>query len=156
MAPLSDSDGIRRLRARPTLNAGRHLAGLLWGVLLVLGGVSVWNSIRTADPEVPDVWRVSLASPDAAGGMTSAIRTMGNDRPAVLRLEWPSHPNAVEYRLRFRADGSVAPPPVAVQRPVFLYDLESDVLRLPPEFEWEVAAVLSDGSEVVSPWRSYP
>jgi hypothetical protein len=147
---------IQARRARPSFRADRRVVRLLWGFLLVLGGSLVWNSISRQDPEVADVWRISLASPDASAGMTSAIRRLDSDRPALLRLEWPAHPNAVEYHLRFRSGTNAAPPPVAVQRPVFLYDLESDVLRLPDRFDWEVAAVLPDGSEVVSPWRSYP
>jgi len=146
---------IRRGRARPSLDTRRPFPLAMWGILLVTGGVLTWAVIPHRRPPVPDVWRISAVGADAQ--MTSTIRDPGHGAAPLLRLEWPAHPQAVEYRLRFRAlDGTPGPTPLAVPTPVFLYDLHSDVLRLPREFEWEVTAVLPDGSEVVSPWRRHP
>ncbi len=154
-SPNEPSRPIRRGRPRPSVRAQSSQRLFVWGVIFVAGGVAVWASISKPTGEVPAVWRVSSANADAASQMTSVIRELGSDAPDLLRLEWPAHPSATEYRIRFQSErGQLAP--VSVRSPVFLYDLESNVLRLPSSFEWEVAAVLPDGSEVVSPWRSYP
>jgi hypothetical protein len=129
----------------------------MWGILLLTGGVLAWAATPRERATLPDVWKVTVAGTDAQAEMRSQIRDLGDGTSPLLRLEWPEHPDAEQYRIRFRGiDGAPGPSPLAVQSHVFLYDLRSDVLRLPDEFEWEVTAVLPDGSEVVSPWRRHP
>ena len=88
-------------------------------------------------------------------GLRSGTRTTGTDQGDLLRLEWPPHPRAQGYVLRFMDRYGNGPAPLPVQGTVFLYDLESDVLALPREFEWEVSALLPDGSHVVTPRSRY-
>ena len=152
--PPDTDHRIRRGRARPAFRLGSGLSRLAWGGLLVAGGIATWGSVGEEPAPLPEVWNPTAASADASSRMTSALRNVG--AAPLLRLEWPEHPGAVEYRIRFRGGSFSTPTALAVQSPVFVYDLESDVLRLPDEFQWEVAAVLADGSEVVSPWRTYP
>lgn len=152
----SSPGAIRRGRARPTVSGSRAPL-TVWGILLLAGGILTWSVIPRSRPDVPDVWKVSAASSATESQMISTIRELGSDSPTLLRLEWPEHPAAVEYRIRFRtSDGAPGPTPLAVRSSVFLYDLQSDVLALPRVFEWEVTAVLPDGSEIVSPWRRHP
>lgn len=153
----SSSDArIRRGRARPTVRRGAGLSIAAWGGLLLAGGIATWSSIARSPASIPDMWNPTVASADASARMTSALRQLSSGAKPLLRLEWPEHPGAQEYRIRFRSADGPTPTALAVQSPVFLYDLQSDVLRLPDEFEWAVAAVLRDGSEVASPWRAYP
>ncbi len=147
---------IRRGRARPSVRRGAGLSLAAWGVLLLAGGIATWSSIPRGAASIPEMWNPTIVSADASSQMTSVLRQLPSGAAPLLRLEWPEHPGAVEYRIRFRSGEGPTPPALAVQSPVFLYDLQSNVLRLPAEFQWEVAAVLRDGSEVVSPWRSYP
>ncbi|GJM45323.1 MAG: hypothetical protein DHS20C21_21650 [Gemmatimonadota bacterium] len=135
---------------------GPELSFTAWGVLLLVGGVATWSSIARKPTPVPTVWNPTVAAANATSQMTSALRHVSSGAPTLLRLEWPEHPGATEYRIYFRGADGRRPPTLSVRSSVFLYDLESNVLRLPARFEWEVAAVLEDGSEVVSPWRTYP
>jgi len=125
----------------------------LWGGVFLAGGVAVWMAVPRVDHPVATAWRASEASPGRE--LRSEIRA-GAGEPALLKLEWPAYPEAQGYRLRFRDAEGRTLPPVTVESTVFLYDLGSDVLDLPSSFEWEVAAVLRDGSEVVAPPRVHP
>jgi hypothetical protein len=103
------------------------------------------------------VWRGTAEPETAAEALQSGLRpgaTRGHGD--LLRLWWPVHPLAREYRLTFRGPAGGGPDPVNVRGNIFLYDLDSNALQLPAEFTWEVAAVLPDGTEVRSPPRSYP
>lgn len=89
------------------------------------------------------------------GGMTSGIRALGPDAPALLRLEWPAQQGAAEYRIHFHVDGLPIAEPLTSPTPVFLYDLETDPFGLPDRFDWAVTTVFPDGREVTSPWRTH-
>jgi hypothetical protein len=89
-------------------------------------------------------------------GLASVIRAGGREQNELLRIEWPAHPRAERYLLRFLDESGRGPAPVTVQGTVFLYDLESDVFHLPSTFQWEVTAVLTDGSHVVTPASRFP
>jgi hypothetical protein len=153
----SSPGAIRRGRARPHLATRRPFPPAAWGILLVAGGVLAWAAIPHHHTTLPAVWKVSAADTDAQSEMRSQIRQLGGDSSSLLRLEWPEHPRAVKYRIRFRTDdGTPSPAPLEIPSPVFLYDLHSNVLQLPRDFDWEVTAVLRDGSEIVSPWCHHP
>jgi hypothetical protein len=151
--PSPTPDSAPAAARRPRVPSGA------WGALLFLGGALVWASVP--DPvdrgSLPEVWRGTGEPRAAADALQAGLRpgrTRG--RGDLLRLSWPAHPLAREYRLTFRLPGGGGPEPVTVRGNIFLYDLDSNALRLPAEFTWEVAAVLPDGSEVRSPARSYP
>ena len=117
---------------------------VLWGIVLLAGGLAAWHSV--ADREtVPVAWQETAGPSGPASRMAAELRSGGPSD--LLRLEWPAHPRARSYEVRF--EGASAP--VTVQGTVFLYDLQSNVLHLPSDFGWEVSAVLPDGSEVVTP-----
>ena len=131
-----------------------RMAGFLWGLVFAAGGIAVWIA-APAGKRAPSPWGQVLEAGAGGEGMGSYVRwTEG--QPEILRLEWPAHPNARSYRLRFRSLDGAPLPPVTLQNTVFLYDLRRDVLDLPESFEWEVAAVLQDGSEIVAPPRTHP
>ena len=125
---------------------------LRWGVVFLCGGIAVWSSIRGRSDPVPEVWKATSGPAGRASRMESDVRKSGPHPGDLLRLEWPPHPGAQSYLLRIRGEGR-APISVNVSGNVFLYDLQSDVLHLPRELEWEVSAVLADGSQAVTPSR---
>lgn len=117
----------------------------------------VWSSIRGGgDARVPEVWNEATGPSGPTDEMQSALRPAGPTQGSLLRLEWPSHPNAESYRIQFLDSRGLGPAPVPVQSTVFMYDMRSNVLNLPSEFEWVVVAILPDGSEIVTPPRRYP
>jgi len=120
-----------------------------WGILLLAGGIATWQSISERE-RLPVAWRQS-AGEGAAAQLQAELRPGGARRGDLLRLEWPAHPSASSYRVRFAAGDGNPRAPISVPGTVFLYDLDSNVLRIPRDFEWEVSAVLEDGSEVVTP-----
>jgi len=128
----------------------------LWGVLFIVGGLVVWSSISRDDSGMPEVWRETADPAHPERHLVSATRASENPQGDLLRMEWPAHPQAQHYLVRFRDANGRGPAPVSVQGTVFLYDLNSDVLHLPSRFEWEVTAVLVDGSHVVTPSRRFP
>ena len=130
----------------------RKILPVLWGVVLLGGGIVVWSSSRGRVDPVPGVWKETSGPAGPVSELRNDVRTSGPDQGDLLRLEWPTHPRAESYLLRFQGEGR-PPIPVPVQGNVFLYDLQSDVLRLPRDLEWEVSAILADGSEVVTPSR---
>jgi hypothetical protein len=106
---------------------------------------------------LPEVWRGTTEPDAAAEALQSGLRPgAARGHGDLLRLWWPVHPLALEYRLTFRGAAGEDSAPVSVRGNIFLYDLDSNALHLPAEFTWEVAAVLPDGTEVRSPPRSYP
>jgi hypothetical protein len=129
---------------------------VIWGALLLLGGLGVWWSLPRGSEDVPDAWKESRGP--RAGAETLVAETRRPDPAAgqLLRLEWPAHPRAEGYIVRFQDEKGLGPAPVPVQGTVFLYDLQSNVLHLPEVFEWEVLARLPDGSHVVTPLQRYP
>ena len=147
-----------RASSRPsaTPDSRRRVLPLLWGVLFVLGGITVWLSIPRSDEDLPEAWKQTSGPEDAPTEMVSSVRPGGALQGSLLRLEWPAHPHATGYRLRFRMPNGAARPPVTVQGTVFLYDLQSNALRLPSEFEWQVSAELADGSEILTPAQRFP
>lgn len=148
---------IRRGRARATVSGARPWTPLLWGVLLVAGGVLTWKTVPR--PGSPHEWSGPVSSSveaSAMGGMTSGIRSLGTEAPALLRMEWPAQAGAVEYRIHFQVDGQPIASPLTSPTPVFLYDLESNPFGLPDRFDWAVTAVFPNGREVTSPWRTHP
>lgn len=155
-APVATT-GIRSRRARISLAApgrGRIPAALvpvLWGAVFLAGGLAVLSAVPRSRDRLAALWKASSEPAAAAREMISEVHaaTVGGD--ALLKLEWPSHPDARGYRIRFRDAEGHALAPVTVEQSVFLYDLKSDVLGLPDSFEWEVSAVLGDGTEVVAP-----
>ena len=154
-SPGLATTGIRPTRARVSVSVTRTripgaLIPVLWGLVFLLGGVAVWSSIpHSADP-LAAPWKASSDPTMAARQMTSEVHANAGG-PGLLKLEWPAHPDARGYRIRFHDTEGRALAPVTVQSSVFLYDLRSDVLGLPDSFEWEVSAVLRDGTEVVTP-----
>ena len=90
-----------------------------------------------------------------ADALRTDVRPGGGVQGDLLRLEWPQHPRAQEYQIRFRDSGGSGPAPVTVSGTVFLYDMKSNALRLPEKFTWEVSAVLPDGSEIVTPRQGF-
>jgi hypothetical protein len=135
----------------------RGLHPLLFGLLLLSGGIATWGVARSGGERgVPDVWN-ETSGPDApVVRMVSELKPAGPAQGKLLRLEWPEHPRAETYRIRFTDAGGYGPAPVPVQSTVFLYDMDTNVLNLPTHFDWTVIAVLPDGSEVITPQRSYP
>jgi hypothetical protein len=129
---------------------------LLWGLLFVVGGITVWLSIPRPDEDLPGAWKQTAGAEVAPTELVSSVRPGGARQGSLLRLEWPAHPTATGYRLRFRTPDGTARPPVTVQGTVFLYDLHSNALRLPSEFEWQVSAELADGSEILTPAQRFP
>jgi hypothetical protein len=129
----------------------------VWGALFLVGGIALWMAVpgTGGSSHVPEVWR-ETTGPATTDAMQSNVRTGGALQGDLLRLEWPSHPHAHQYRLRFLDTSGNGPAPVTVQGTVFLYDMRSNALHLPPSFTWEVTAVLTDGSEVVTPRRLFP
>lgn len=119
-------------------------APVVWGIVLLAGGVAAWHSIVDRET-VPEAWQETAGPTGPASHMAAELRSGGPSD--LLRLKWPAHPSARSYEVRFEG----APAPVTVQGTVFLYDLQSNVLNLPSDFDWQVSAVLSDGSEVVTP-----
>ncbi|MEZ5064230.1 MAG: hypothetical protein R3B81_05815 [bacterium] len=148
--PLPYDSDVHRERSR------RGIHPVLFGLLLLSGGVAVYGSVRgDGADEVPKAWR-QVDGPDApATAMVSEVKTDGSNG-SLLRLEWPAHPKAESYRIRFIDARGAGPAEVPVQSNVFLYDLSSDVLHLPRTFDWIVTAVLPDGSEIVTPKRHHP
>jgi hypothetical protein len=150
---------IRRGRARPTVSGTRSLPPLVWGLLLVAGGFLTWKAVPRH--EAAPAWiasagpatTASVAGP-AAGGMTSGIEEL-RETPPLLRMEWPAQPGASGYRILFHVDGEAIASPLTSPTPVFLYDLDSNILGLPDRFDWAVSAVLPDGREIVSPWQHH-
>ncbi len=135
----------------PTLGRGqRTWPPVLWGVVLLGGGLAIWHSIA-GWTSVPEAWRATSGVEGPTTDMVSIVRAGGSQQGDLLRLEWPAHPKASAYHVRFRGPSGRVPTPVPVQGTIFLYDLRSNVLQLPREFDWEVTAVLADGSEVVTP-----
>jgi hypothetical protein len=130
------------------------MGGFLWAAVFLAGGIAVWTA-APRDEAHPSPWRQTADPSGASAGLDSEIRASAGE-PGILRLEWPSHPRARSYRLRFRGGDGAPLPPVTLEGTVFLYDLRSDVLDLPDSFEWEVAAVLRDGSEIVAAPRRHP
>lgn len=147
--------GIRPGRARVSVIAPRArvpaaAAPVLWGAVFLLGGMAVFSTVpRTGDP-LAEPWKASTDPTAAAREMMSAVHASAGEA-GLLKLEWPAHPEARGYRVRFRDPQGHVLAPVTVDHNVFLYDLESDVLGLPDDFEWQVSAVLRDGTEVVTP-----
>ncbi|MGH2570680.1 MAG: hypothetical protein ACRDGR_05600 [bacterium] len=123
---------------------------LRWGIVLFAGGVATWCSIE--EPQVvPEAWRVTSGPDGPTTHMTAEVRPGGPRQSDLLRLEWPPHPNATAYFVRFEEHDGRSAAPIPVRGTVFLYDLDVNALRLPRSFAWEVGAVLRDGSEVVTP-----
>lgn len=142
----------RTTAVEPRRRRGLHPA--LFGMLLVAGGVAVWGSVRGDRAAVPEAWDETTGPNGPAAHMVAQVKPSG---PAtLLRLEWPAHPAADGYRIRFLDERGVGPAAVPVQSTVFLYDMQTNVLHLPSRFDWVVTAILPDGSEVVTPTRSYP
>ena len=147
--------GIRPTRARVSVSVTRTrvpaaLVPVLWGLVFLAGGLAVWSSIPHSGDSLAAPWKASADPTTAARQMVSEVHASAGE-PGLLKLEWPAHPDARGYRIRFRDTQGHALAPVTVQSSVFLYDLRSDVLGLPASFEWEVSAVLRDGTEVVTP-----
>jgi hypothetical protein len=149
-----EEPAIHPRRDEPRRKPRRGLHPALFGLLLVAGGVAVWGSIRPERSEVPDVWNETTGPDGPAARMVAQVKPSGPAK--LLRLEWPAHPRADSYRIRFLDERGVGPAPVPVQSTVFLYDMETNVLHLPGRFDWEVTAILPDGSEVLTPTRHYP
>lgn len=129
-----------------------------WGALLLFGGALVWASVPgpAVRETVPKVWRETVAPEAAARDLESDVRpgaTRG--RGDLLKLWWPAHPLAREYRIAFRGSDGEDCGAVTIRGNIFLYDLDSNGLRLPAEFTWEVIAVLPDRSEVRTPPRRH-
>jgi hypothetical protein len=122
----------------------------VWGIVLLAGGLAAWNSVEERQA-VPEAWRETAGPEGPATHMAAELRPGGPRQGDLLRLEWPEHPLASSYSVRFEGADGRGRTPVTVQGTVFLYDLRSNVLHLPNDFDWEVSAVLSDGSEVVTP-----
>ena len=136
-----------------------HVPPVAWGALLLFGGVLVWASVPgpAAHGSVPEVWRGTGEPAAAVQELQSGLRPgAARGHGDLLRLWWPEHPLAEEYRLTFHGPAGGTTGPVTVRGNIFLYDMDSNALHLPAEFLWEVAAVLPDGSEVRSPARSFP
>jgi len=143
----------------PAASPRAHVPSAAWGALLILGGALVWASVPgpAAHGSLPEVWRGTGESAAAVQELQSGLRPgAARGHGDLLRLWWPEHPLAREYRLTFHGPAGQSTGPVSVRGNIFLYDLDSNALRLPAEFAWEVSAVLPDGSEVLSPARSYP
>lgn len=136
-----------------------RVPALAWGALLIFGGAAVWASVPgpAEGRGVPDVWRGTGEPAAAARELQADVREGATHaRGDLLKLWWPAHPRAESYRITFDGAGMEAPVSVKVRSNLFLYALDSNALHLPPEFTWEVAAVLPDGSEVMTPPRRYP
>ncbi|NNE43329.1 MAG: hypothetical protein HKN12_03905 [Gemmatimonadetes bacterium] len=132
------------------------LPPLVFGGLLLLGGVALWVAISPpGSGSVPEVWDGVADEAVATDGLRTEVRPGGGVQGDLLRLEWPEHPRAEKYQIRFRDSGGSGPAPVTVSGTVFLYDLKSNALRLPEKFTWEVSAVLPDGSEIVTPRQGF-
>jgi hypothetical protein len=131
----------------------RELITVLWGVLFLSGGVAVWFATSKKPETLAEPWRESSSS---VAGLTSDTRPNGGEQSNLLRLEWPAHPRAEGYLIRFLDRNGNGPAPIPVQGSVFLYDMQSDVLNLPDRFLWEVTALLSDGTKVVTPPCPHP
>jgi len=153
--PLVEPRRPRPVR-RPVPASRRRNPIPLWGALFLVGGAVIWFSLSgpRREPAVPDVWHETRGE-ETAVQLQSELRPGGDVHGDLLKLEWPAHPNAREYRVRFRDARGAGPAPVVVQGNVFLYDLRSNALHLPPAFTWDVTAVLPDGSEVVTPPRRF-
>jgi hypothetical protein len=146
-------------RARPSLTwpgarVPAALIPVLWGGVFLAGGIAVWMTVPRPNAPLAPPWRAGADPSLAVQDLTSAVRG-GAGEPDLLKLEWPAHPDARGYRLRFRDAAGHPRPPVTVESNVFLYDLKRDVLDLPESFQWEVSAILDDGSEVVAPPRTH-
>jgi hypothetical protein len=126
------------------------------GLLLAAGGLAVWGSIQREDSGVPEVWKETTGPDGPSAQLESQLKPAGPAQGQLLRLEWPEHPNAESYLVEFLDERGVGPAPVPVQSTVFLYDMQTNVLHLPSQFQWVVTAVLPDGSQVVTPSRRYP
>jgi hypothetical protein len=126
--------------------------------VLVAGGIALWTSRPVPPPgaEVPPAWCGTVAGTDASAALRTEVRSGAADEGDLLRLEWPAHPHAREYRVRFVDEDGAETSPVTVQGNVLLYDLRADALALPPRFRWDVTAVLQDGSEALTPPGEFP
>ena len=154
-SPGPATTGIRPTRAGVSVSVSRTrvpgaLVPVLWGLVFLAGGLAVWSSIPHTGDSLAAPWKASSDPAAAARQMVSEVHASAGE-PGLLKLEWPAHPDARGYRIRIRDNQGRALAPVSVQSSVFLYDLSSDVLGLPDSFEWEVSAVLRDGTEVVTP-----
>lgn len=138
-------------RSTPADRSARSRTRAFWGAVLLAGGLATWHSIPSREA-VPEVWR-ETAGPGGTADLAAELRPGDSRGGELLRLEWPAHPRARSYRVRFAGTGGRPRPPIPVQGTVFLYDLRSDVLQLHRDFEWDVSAVLPDGNEVVTPTR---
>ncbi|MBZ0266723.1 hypothetical protein K8I85_01075 [bacterium] len=155
--PSPSPEAIRRGRARPTVSRARSLSLVLWGALLAAGGFLAWRSVPDGTTGLPAAWTGRATSADVAGPrMLSGIQDAAGGGQPLLRMEWPEVAGAEEYRILFRVDGQAVARPLPTGSPVFLYDLESNVLGLPDRFDWSVSAVMRDGREIVSPWQQHP
>jgi hypothetical protein len=100
-------------------------------------------------PSVPKAWQgAPEAGPSAA--LQASVRSAGPTQGELLRLEWPSHPTAESYVVRFEGVNGFETSPIPVLGNVFLYDLRSDVFALPESFRWSVTAVMADGTQVTT------
>jgi hypothetical protein len=123
---------------------------LRWGLVLLAGGVATWSVIE--EPQrVPEAWCETGGPDGPATHMKAEVRPGGSRQSDLLRLEWPPHPSATSYFVRFQGSDGRKASPIVVRGTVFLYDLDVNALRLSRTFAWEVSAVLRDGSEVVTP-----
>ena len=134
----------------------RRVLPAVWGALFVLGGIAIWASLGRRSEPLPEVWKQTAQEERSVGALEAEVRPGGGRQGDLLRLEWPAHPSAKGYRVRFVTQDGYGPAPVTLSSTVFLYDLATNVLHLPEAFDWEVTAVLADGSEIVSPPRRYP
>ncbi|HMB69205.1 MAG TPA: hypothetical protein VKU85_07825, partial [bacterium] len=92
-----------------------HVPPAAWGALLLFGGVLVWASVPgpAAHGSLPAVWRGTGEPTAAAQELQSGLRPgAARGHGDLLRLWWPEHPLAEEYRLHFRGAGGEAVGPV--------------------------------------------
>lgn len=125
------------------------------GLLFVAAGGIVWSTLTEKTVKVPATWQESRGTSAPAEGMSASIRPAGPGQGDLLRLEWPAHPKAESYLVRFDGANGFKASPIPVLGSVFLYDLKSNVFGLPDTFRWSVTAVMSDGEEVATPPSNY-
>jgi hypothetical protein len=125
-----------------------------YGLLLVGAGCFAWSVLSDKRPSVPKAWQGAGANSPAAA-LHAGIRSAGPGQGDLLRLEWPAHPKAESYIVKFEGVNGFASSPIPVLGNVFLYDLKSDVFALPESFRWSVTAVMADGTQVTTGTANY-
>jgi hypothetical protein len=126
-----------------------------YGLLLVGAGIFVWSILSDDRPSVPKAWQGSAPEGSAGGTLQASVRSAGPGQGDLLRLEWPAHPKAESYVVRFEGVNGFATSPIPILGNVFLYDLKSDVFNLPDAFRWSVTAVMADGMQVTTGSASF-